>query len=180
MEKKVLLKKRSPATLRKARWALRDYVFPYLGSKPIVSITSQELLVVLMKIETQGLLETARRTKQRCGQVFRHGIGLGYCARDITVDLRGLLEAPTVEHHASITDPREVGGLLRAIEKYSGRRLTRLALTLSPLVFVRPGELRMAERAHFDLERAEWRIAKYLMKKKVQHIVPLSRQAIEV
>jgi hypothetical protein len=94
LERKVLLKKRSPHTLRKARWALRDYIFPYLGSKPIDSISPQELLVVLKKIETKGLLETARRTKQRCGQVFRHGIGLGYCPRDITIDMRGLLEAP--------------------------------------------------------------------------------------
>jgi integrase len=137
-------------------------------------------LVVLKKIETKGLLETARRTKQRCGQVFRHGIGLGYCPRDITVDMRGLLEAPIVEHHASITDPNKVGCLLRSIESYSGRRLTQLALKLSPLVFVRPGELRKAEREHFDLEQCEWRIPPHLMKMKVQHIVPLSRQAIEV
>src|SRR3569833_409852 len=73
LERKVLLKKRSSATLRKARWALRDYVFPFLGSNPIDSISIQELLTVLKKIETKGLLETARRTKQRCGQVFRHG-----------------------------------------------------------------------------------------------------------
>jgi integrase len=180
LERKVLLKKRSPATLRKARWALRDYVYPFLGSRAINSITTPELLTVLKKIETKGLLETARRTKQRCGQVFRHGIGLGYCQRDITVDMRGLLEAPIVEHHAAITSPREVAGLLQAIEHYSGRRLTQLALKLSALVFVRPGELRKAERAHFDLENAEWRIPPHLMKMKIQHIVPLSRQAIEV
>jgi integrase len=180
MERKVLLKKRSPATLRKARWALRDYVFPFVGAKPIDSISSQELLAALKKIETKGLLETARRTKQRCGQVFRHGIGLGYCSRDITLDMRGLLEPPIVEHHASITDPNKVGGLMRAIESYSGRRLTQLALKLSPLVFVRPGELRKAEREHFDLEQAEWRIPPHLMKMKIQHIVPLSRQALDV
>jgi len=180
MERKVLLKKRSPATLRKARWALRDYIFPFIGAKTIDSISTQELLAVLKKIETKGLLETARRTKQRCGQVFRHGIGLGYCARDITVDMRGLLEPPIVAHHAAITNPSKVGGLLRAIECYSGRRLTQLALKLSPLLFVRPGELRKAERAHFHLETAEWRIPAHLMKMKVQHIVPLSRQAIKL
>ena len=108
-----------------------------MGSKPIDSISYQDLLVVLKKIETKGLLETARRTKQRCGQVFRHGIGLGYCTRDITLDLRGLLEPPVVEHYPSITDPHQVGRLLRSIEAYSGRRLTQLALKLSPLVFVR-------------------------------------------
>jgi integrase len=180
MERKVQLNKRSPATLRKARWALRDYVHLFLGSKPIDSISSQDLLVVLKKIETQGLLETARRTKQRCGQVFRHGIGLGYCTRDITLDLGGLLEPPIVEHYASITEPHQVGHLLRSIEAYSGRRLTQLALRLSPLLFVRPGELRKAERAHFDLDHAEWRIPRQLMKMKIQHIVPLSGQAIEI
>src|SRR5712672_3654699 len=122
LERKVLLKKRSPATLRKARWALRDYIYPFMGSKPIDSISSQDLLVVLKKIETKGFLETARRTKQRCGQVFRHGIGLGYCTRDITLDLRGLLEPPVVEHYPSITNPHQVGRLLRSIEAYSGRR----------------------------------------------------------
>lgn len=181
LERKVLLKKRSPATLRKARWTLRDYVFPFVGTKPIDSISTQELLTVLKKIETRGLLETARRTKQRCGQVFRHGIGLGYCSRDITVDMRGLLEPPTVEHHASLTDPTAVGSLLLDIDAYSGYPLTVKALKLSPLVFVRPGELRKAQRAQFDLDAAEWRIPRRDVKgKKQPHIVPLSRQALEI
>ena len=134
----------------------------------------------MKKIETAGLLETARRTKQRCGQVFRNGIGLGYCERDITLDLRGLLEAPTVEHHAAITDPARVGDLLRSIGDYEGRDLTRLALKLSPLVFVRPHNLRKAQWAAIDLINGQWRISHRHMKKKIQHIVPLSRQAIDI
>ncbi len=137
LDKQVRQNKRSRSTLRKAKWALETFVFPTLGRQEINSISTQELLVVLKRIETEGLHETARRTKQRCGQVFRHGIGLGYCERDITVDLRGLLEAPIVEHHASITDPAEVGALLRAIDGYTGRRETILALKLSPLLFDR-------------------------------------------
>jgi len=180
LEKKVRDRKRSPATLKKARWALESFVFPKLGACPINSISSQQLLVMLKKIETQGLLETARRTKQRCGQVFRHGIGLGYCPRDITTDLRGLLEAPIVEHYASVTEPSKVGALLRAIDGYTGRPETVLALKLSPLVFVRPGELRKAEWSEIDLREAEWRIPARRMKMKVQHIVPLSRQATEI
>jgi hypothetical protein len=90
-----------------------------------------------------------RRTKQRCGQVVRHGIGLGYCTRDITVDTRGFLEAPAVEHHASLTDPAAVGGLLLDIDGYSGNPLTVKALKLSALVWVRPGELRKAQRMQF-------------------------------
>ena len=107
---------------------------------------------VLKRIEAKGLLETARRTKQRCGQVFRQGIGLGLCERDIASDFRGLLEAPTVEHHAAITDPAAVGALLCKIDRYAGRALTRLALKLSPLVFVRPHNLRKARWEDVDLE----------------------------
>jgi hypothetical protein len=125
--------KRSIRTYKKAKWMLETYIFPKLGERPITQITGHELLVELKKIETQGLNETARRTKQRCGAVFRHAIGLGHLARDITVDLRGLLEPPTVEHHAAITDPRKVGELLLDIDDYSGRFITRCALRLKPL-----------------------------------------------
>jgi integrase len=168
------------STYQKAKWMLQSFVFPELGNRPIGSITPSELLVVLKKIETQGLNETARRTKQRCGQVFRHGIGLGSVERDITVDLRGLLEPPIVTHHASITDPSTVGALLRAIYGYTGKRTTVCALKLAPLLFVRPGELRTAEWAHVDLGNAEWRIPAAIMKMGVQHIVPLSLQALAV
>lgn len=180
LEKQVRANKRSDRTLRKARWALETYVYPDLGRRPIEAITPKDLLVTLKKIEGLGLLETARRTKQRCGQVFRHAIGLGHASRDITTDLRGLLEAPTVAHHASLTDPAAVGALLRAIDGYTGREVTRLALKLAPLVFVRPGELRHAQWDDVDLENAQWRIAAQRMKKKIQHIVPLSRQALEI
>jgi len=176
----VRVNRRSESTLNKAKWMLETYIFPDLGRRPIGSITAQELLTVLKKIETQGLHETARRAKQKCGQIFRHAIGLGYAQRDIAVDLRGLLEAPIVTHHASITEPGKVGALLRAIDGYTGRRETRSALQLAPLVFVRPGELRRAEWAHFDLDEAQWRIPRHIMKMEVQHIVPLSDQALAI
>jgi hypothetical protein len=91
--------------------------------------------------------ETARRTKQRCGQVFRHAIGLGIDCRDVTPDLRGLLEPPTVRRHASLTNPSDVGRLLVAIDQYDGRPTAEFALQLAPLVFVRPSELRQASGA---------------------------------
>jgi integrase len=180
LERQVLLNKRSASTLKKARWALQTFIYPALGHRPIVSITPAELLAVLKEIEARGMAETARRTKQRCGQVFRHAVGLGHAARDITIELRGLLDAPIVEHHASITEPGAVGALLRAIEGYSGRDITRCALRLSPLVFLRPGELRKAQWSEIDLENAEWRVSARHMKRKVQHIVPLSSQALAV
>jgi len=172
--------KRSPETLKKATWVLERFVFPDLGTRPIGAITSKELLLVLKKIESQNFHETARRTKQKCGQIFRHAVGLGFAERDLTVDLRGLLETPLVEHHASITEPSRVGTLLRAIDGYHGRPETRGALRLAPLVFVRPGELRSAEWAHVDLEEGQWRIPAHLMKMRRPHIVPLSRQAVVI
>ncbi len=159
---------------------LETYVFPRLGRRPIGKITGPELLGILKTIETKGLHETARRTKQRCGQIFRHAIGLGYAQRDITLDLRGLLEPPIVTHHASLIEPRSVGGLMRAIDRYNGRPITRCALKLAPLLFVRPVELRTAQWIQFDIAGAEWRIRADIMKMDSPHIVPLSRQALSV
>ena|ERR1700730_15350561 len=85
---------RSPETLKKATWILERFIFPELGARPIAAITSKELLQALKKIEAKNLHETTRRAKQKCGQVFRHAVGLGYAERDITVDLRGLIESP--------------------------------------------------------------------------------------
>ena len=178
--KQVLAGKRSMDTYEKAKSQLETYVLPFLGREDVSSILPSQLLPVLKKIEAKGLLETARRTKQRCGQVFRHGIGLGFCERDITSDFRGLLEAPTVSHHAAITDPAAVGALLCKIDRYAGRALTRLALKLSPLVFVRPHNLRKARWQDVDLENGVWKIIGRHMKKKIEHRIPLSRQATEI
>jgi integrase len=135
---------------------------------------------VLKQIELKGLRETARRARQRCSRVFRHAIGLGYVERDITEDLRGLLEPPHVRHRPGITDPARLGELLRAIDGYTGREVIGIALTLALLVFVRPGELRKARWQQFDLQAAQSRIPAESMKARVQHLVPLSRQALEL
>ncbi len=114
------------------------YVFPWIGSKPIKSITPQELLSVLRRIEAKGILETAHRTQQNCGRVFRHAVATGRAERDPSGDLRGALPPANGKHMATITDPEEIGGLLRAIAGYQGSIVTRCALRLAPLVFVRP------------------------------------------
>ena len=141
LARKVRHGKGSINTYKKAKWMLETFIFPKLGDKPISQITRSELLIELKKIEAKGLLETARRTKQRCGKVFRHAIGLGHDIRDITPDLRGLLEAPQVEHHAALTDPRKIGMLLD-IDSYDGRFVTKCALRAEPLIFLRSFELR--------------------------------------
>ena len=159
---------------------LEKDVFPWLGNRPIRQITAPELLTVARRIEARGALDTARRALLNSGQVFRYAVATGRAERDPSGDLKGALPPPKGKHYATITEPRAVGALLRAIEGYQGHYVTRAALKLAPLTFVRPGELRRAEWAEFDLEKAEWRIRGEKMKSRVPHIVPLSCQALDV
>jgi integrase len=155
-------------------------VFPWLGMRPIAEIKASELLAVLRRIEARGAHETAHRALQNCGRVFRYAVVTDRADRDITRDLSGAL-APVIEqHHATITEPRAVGALLRAIQGYQGSFVTQCALRLAPLVFVRPGELRKAEWSEFEVENSEWRIPAERMKMNAPHLVPLSRQAVEI
>lgn len=155
-------------------------VFPWIGKRPIGEIEPPEVLSVLQRIESRGAGETARRMKIVCGQVFRYAVASGRAKRDQTVDLKGALKPVISKHLASMTNPIEVGGLLRSIEDYMGSLVTKCALRLAPLVFVRPGELRQAEWHEINLETAEWNIPASRMKMKVPHLVPLSHQAIAI
>lgn len=157
---------------------LEREVFPWLGNRPIGDINAPELLAVLRRIEARGALETAHRVHQNCGKVFRYAVATGRAQRDPSGDLRGAIPPAQEHHHPTITEPKRVGELLRAIAGYSGSNITRYALQLAPLVFVRPGELRKAEWSEFDLDKAEWRIPAHKMKMKAVHIVPLSTQAV--
>lgn len=155
-------------------------IFPWHGDKPILDITPKELLATLRRIENRGAIETAHRALQNCGQVFRYAIATGRAERDISADLRGALQPVTKGHHAAITDSKQIGGLLRAIDGYQGSFVTRCALQLAPLWFVRPGELRQAEWIEFDFEAALWTIPANRMKMKESLIVPLATQALTV
>lgn len=159
---------------------LRKDIFPFIGTRPIREITPPELLAVIRRIESRGAVETARRDLQKCGQIFRYALATGRAERDIAADLQGAIAPPKKRHFASIHEPKEIGALLRAIDGYSGSIVTRCALQLAPLTFVRPGELRHAEWVEVDLEAAEWRIPAARMKMREKHIVPLSRQALKV
>ncbi|MFZ5656072.1 MAG: tyrosine-type recombinase/integrase [Pseudomonadota bacterium] len=173
-------RKLAPSTFAKSEWLLRDNVFPWLGSRPIAEIEAPELLAVLRRIEQRGAHETAHRAKDKCGQVFRYAIATGRASRDPSADLRGALAPVVRTSRAAVTDPSAVGDLLRAIEGYEGQFTTRCALRLAPLLFVRPGELRAAEWAEFDLEAAEWRIPARRMKMREAHTVPLAPQAVAI
>jgi len=157
---------------------LEKDLFPYIGSRPISEITAPELLKALRRIEDRGALETAHKARVSCGQVFRYGIATGRAERDVAADLRRALPPVKVKHMASVTDPAQVGPLLRALFGYEGTLTVRCALRLAPLLFVRPGELRTAQWADIDLEKAEWRYR--VTKTDTDHIVPLASQAIEI
>jgi integrase len=155
-------------------------LFPWIGKYPIAAIKAPELLAVLRRVESRGALESAHRIRTICGQVFRYAVATGRAERDPAADLKGALPQPQEKHRAAITDPAEVGKLLRAIDGYQGSFIVKCALQIAPLVFVRPGELRHAEWAEIDFENAQWNIPAGKMKMKEPHLVPLSKQAIEI
>jgi len=159
---------------------LENELLPWVGSRPIASIEAVELLESIRRTEARGARETAHRCLGYCGQIFRYAIATGRAKHNPAADLRGALPPVKSTHFASITDPNGVGGLLRAIDGYHGSLVTRCALRLAPLTFVRPGELRKAEWAHVDLLGAEWQIPGERMKMGKDLMVPLSRQAMEV
>ncbi|MRR53975.1 MAG: DUF4102 domain-containing protein [Deltaproteobacteria bacterium] len=159
---------------------LEKDVFPIIGNRPISEIKAPEVLRMLQNIEARGVIETAYRIKIVCGQVFRYATVTGRADGDPTTALKGALSKRRVKHHASITDPKEVARLLKAIDAYQGGFVVKSALRLAPLVFVRPGELRKAEWADIDLGNAEWNIPAEKMKMKQPHLVPLSKQAVEI
>ena len=154
------------------------YLFPWIGNKPISEITAPQLLQVVKRVESLNKLETAHRTLQTAGQVFRYAVQSGRAIRDVTADLKGALPAARVKHMAAFTETKDVAELLRAIEAFNGTFTVLCALKLAPLLFVRPGELRMAKWRDINLDKAEW---KYLVTKtKTDHLVPLSKQAVAI
>lgn len=167
-------------TANKSRWILERFLFPEIGGLTISAITPRVLLDALRKVEATGKLETAKRAKVKAGQVFRYAVLEGKAESDPTPSLKGALKSPNQKHHAAVTDPARIGELLRAIDGFTGQFATLKALQLAPLVFVRPGELRQAAWAEFDLDAAIWRIPAERMKMKASHLVPLSTQAVEI
>lgn len=159
---------------------LENDIFPLIGGKAIGAVTAPELLEALRRIEARGAVETAHRALQNCGQIFRYAIATGRAERDTAADLRGALSPVKSTNFASITEPKDIGVLLREIDAYPGNMIVRAALRMAPYVFVRPGELRRAEWKEFNLDAAEWRIPALKMKMRQVHIVPLARQVMEI
>jgi integrase len=169
---------RAATTQEKVHGYLKRNIFPTVGSVPISSLKATDVLACLRKMEARGVGESTHRVKQICGQVFRFAVASGMIERDVTVDLKGALKVIKTKHYAAITDPRDARHLMNAIYAYRGNPYAVAALKLSALLFVRPGELRSAEWAHVDFDAAEWRIPAEKMKMRMDHIVPLARQAL--
>lgn len=149
-----------------------------IAELPITDITAPILLAALRKLEQRGVVETAHRARAHAGRIFRYAIATGRAERNPAQDLAGALEQPRTKHFASLTEPSEIATLLRALWGYEGSPVTRAALKLAPMLFVRPGELRAARWVDIDLGAAEWRYV--ASKTNTPHIVPLSTQAVSV
>lgn len=153
-------------------------VFPWIGDRPIAEIKARDLLQAIRRIEDRGVLETAHRALQNCGQVFRYAVAHGLAERDPSGDLRGALPPVKGRHFAAITDPAGVAKLLRSFDEFKGSYIVLAALRLAPLFFVRPGELRTAEWKDINLDSREWRYV--VSKTNTEHLVPLASQAVKV
>jgi len=165
-------------TALRDRYLLDKCLAPYLGSRPVTEITTAELLIALRKIESMRTLRTAHNARILAGQIFRYAMATGRVERNPANDLISALQPLETGHFASVTDPKQVGPLLRTLWSYPGTPSITAALKLAPLVFVRPNELRRAKWADIDLDKAEWR---FMTSKTGQpHIVPLATQAVAI
>lgn len=157
---------------------LEKDVFPWIGSKPIADLTAPDYLIVFRKLEDRGILETAHRVRGMCGQIQRYAIATGRAIHDPIAALRGALQPFKTKHLAAVTEPVQAGELLRMIDGYTGSYIVGSAMKMAPYVFVRPGELRMAQWADIDLGKGEWRYM--VTKTNTPHVVPLSKQVVAI
>lgn len=162
--------------------SLEKDAFPWLGEIPIRELSAPQVLAVARRVESRGALETAHRLVGNIGQVCRYAAACGMADSDPTASLRGALPPAIQQHHATITQPHEVGGLLRAIDGYTGGFVTKCALRILPYVFTRPGELRGMEWSELELDGPAplWTIPPARMKMRRKHLVPLAPQVVAI
>lgn len=167
----------SPGSVKRERRLIEKDLAP-IADLPVADVSAPVLLSALRKLEKRGVVETAHRARAVANRAFHYAIATGRAERNPAADLVGALETPRTRHFASVTEPEEIGELLRALHGYTGSPVTQAALKLAPLVFVRPGELRHARWADIDLDAGEWRFM--ASKTGISHVVPLSTQAVEI
>jgi integrase len=163
------------------RRRLEANVMPLLGARPIAEIEAPELVAMVKAIETRGASDLAKRALETTGQIFRYAVAHGHAKRNPAADIRPAdILKPTRKVNLARVDAKELPALLRAIEVYRGTTVTRLAMKLMALTFVRTSELIGARWDEFDLEARRWNIPADRMKMPSPHIVPLASQAIEI
>jgi len=170
---------RSEATLTKVEWLL-SFALPVLGPMRVSEIRPIDVLAILRTVEKRGHYESARRLRSTIGAVCRYAVATARAEVDPTAPLQGALTTPTVKPRPAITDPKDFGAMLRAIDGFNGQGCTKAALQLMALLFPRPGELRLSEWPEFDLENAVWTIPAARAKMRRPHRIPLPPQAIAI
>lgn len=175
----------SPGHAERTRIRFEQDAFPWIGRRPLAELEPPELLAMLRRVTARGAIETAHRLKDACGQVFRFGIASGLCERNPAADLADALPPVPTRHHAAVTAPEKAAELLRAMADYRGHPVTRIALALSALLFLRPGELRQMEWAWVSFDDAMVTLPPQIMKRKKAgkldgepHLVPLAPQSV--
>ena len=168
------------STLKKRKWLLEDKLYPAIGTLPVKEISPPQILRALRKIEDTGNIETANRAKQVASQVFRYAVAQGITEVDPTRDLKGALSPSKARHFSAITKPSEVAKLIKDIRQYDGTPVVNALLRISPLLFQRPGEIRQMEWKEVNFEQAQWEIPEEKTKMRIEHIVPLAKQSIEI
>jgi len=172
---------KSPRHADDVQKRLKADVFPAIGKRPVSDIQAPELVAMVKAIAGRGALDIAKRALQTSGQVFRYAIAHGLAQRNPATDIKpaDILASRKAGNYARL-DAKELPELLRHMEAYQGAPVTRLAMKLMALTFVRTSELIGARWAEFDLEAGRWDIPSERMKMKKPHIVPLSSQAINL
>lgn len=175
----------SPAHAARTLTRLEQDAFPWIGARPLAELRAADVLACARRVVERGAVETAHRLKDACGQVFRYGVAKSLCERNPVADLRDALPPVPTRHLAALTEPAQVGELMRAVRDYQGHAITRYALQLSPLLILRPGELRHLEWAWVDWDSASLSVPSSLMKRSKAekasgppHWVPLASQAV--
>lgn len=172
---------RSPRHAEYVIRRLESDVFPALGDRPVDQIQAPELVRMIKAIEERGALDIAKRSLQTCGQIFRYAIAHGHAMRNPATEIRpgDILTARKKQNYARL-DAKELPDLLRHIEVYQGSSVTRLAMKLIAMTFVRTSELIGARWEEFDLDNSRWDIPAERMKMKTPHVVLLSHQAVQL
>ena len=167
-----------PVHQKKILSRLENQIFPIIGDKLFASLEPADFLAAIQKAEARGVIETAHRLAQLCGQISRYARIIGITKYDIAAGLTEALTPVQTKHRAAVIDPIEIGHLLRAIDGYGGEPSICYALRIMPCVFVRSIELRGAEWSEIDITTATWTIPAVRMKMKGAHVVPLARQVV--